>query len=352
MFLSHSPTSSLITPPERVVSAGLWLNNAVRDSSADLLLIGSGCTRHRAIRVPAPGEAFLIPRDSLTVFRHDLLAICGFDERITDLTTVLLDAARRLAYDGVRVRGLPPLAGSSAHHISISSSLQAPPRSCVGVKRTLVDAEHMEVRRYLKDCTPGTFLEIGANDPVLLSQTWHLAQFGWTGVLVEPIPELADRLRLERPDSRVVQAVCSGPCSPQMMTLRVPQGTGHATVMERFADKRDKLVRTFAVPVTTADGVIEQHLGNRLDFVSIDVEGHEADVLRGLTLERWLPKLVLVEDDMVDLAPSRLLWSKGYRMLRRTQNNNWWIPRAATEKMTGHERLRMLGKFLRMPFRG
>jgi hypothetical protein len=67
----------------------------------------------------------------------------------------------------------------------------------------------MEVRRYLKHCTPGTFLEIGANDPVLLSQTRHLAQLGWTGVLVEPIPELADRLRLERPDSRVVQAVCS-----------------------------------------------------------------------------------------------------------------------------------------------
>jgi FkbM family methyltransferase len=334
------------------VSAAVWLNNAVRDSSADLLLIGPGYTRQRAIRVPAPGEAFFCPRDSLTVFRHDLLAICGFDERIADLTTVLLDAARRLAHEGVRVRGLPASAGASAQHISISSSLQAPPRSCVGVKRTLVDAEHMEVRRYLKDCTPGTFLEIGANDPVLLSQTWHLAQLGWMGVLVEPIPELADRLRLERPDSRVVQAVCSGPHSPQTMTLRVPQGTGHATVMERFADKRDKLVRTLTVPVTTADQVVAAHLSDRLDFVSIDVEGHEADVLRGLTLERWMPRLVLVEDDMVDLAPSRLLWSKGYRMLRRTQNNNWWIPRDSTDRMTLHERLRMLGKFFRMPFRG
>jgi hypothetical protein len=136
------------------------------------------------------------------------------------------------------------------------------------------------------------------------------------------------------------------------MTLRVPQGTGHATVMERFADKRDELVRSLTVPVTTVDQVVERYLPDRLDFVSIDVEGHEADVLKGLTLARWRPKLVLLEDDMANLAPSRLLWSQGYRMLRRTQNNNWWIPRTATDKMTGHERLRMLGKFLRMPFRG
>ena len=46
-------------------------------------------------------------------------------------------------------------------------------------------------------CT-GYFVEVGANDPEYLSQTWHLEQRGWTGVLVEPQPDLAAELKRRR----------------------------------------------------------------------------------------------------------------------------------------------------------
>lgn len=351
MFRSHRPSFATLAPDAVGAPIGACLNRALAQSTADLISVCPSPKREPPAP-PVPGEAAVRSLDVLLAFRHDLLAIGGFDERITDLPTLIADAAGRLTEDGVRVRGALPAANRTPHSAPITSSIVAPPRSCIGAKRTLVDAEHMEVRRFLSRCTPGRFLEIGANDPVLLSQTWHLAQSGWRGLLVEPIPELATRLRAERPDAQVVEAVCTRPASATELMLRVPQSTGHATVMDRFADDNDELVRAIRVSTTTADALIERELAGKVDFISIDVEGHEADVLKGLSLQRWRPTLVLIEDDMSSMTPSRLLWGKGYRLLRRTQNNNWWIPADAKDRMTVHERVRMLGKFLRMPFRG
>lgn len=55
----------------------------------------------------------------------------------------------------------------------------------------------------------GYFVEVGANDPVNLSQTWDLEQRGWTGILVEPQPELAAELR--RRSAKVYEAAYSSP---------------------------------------------------------------------------------------------------------------------------------------------
>ncbi len=56
-------------------------------------------------------------------------------------------------------------------------------------------AEQYLVRQFLGMEDGGFFVEVGANNPFNLSQTWHLAQEGWRGILVEPIPELCNELR-------------------------------------------------------------------------------------------------------------------------------------------------------------
>ena len=56
----------------------------------------------------------------------------------------------------------------------------------------------------------GYFVEVGANDPHERSQTWHLEQAGWTGVLIEPQPDLAARLREAR-KAKVFAVACSSP---------------------------------------------------------------------------------------------------------------------------------------------
>ena len=58
----------------------------------------------------------------------------------------------------------------------------------------------------------GFFVEVGANEPRHGSQTWQFEQAGWNGVLVEPQPELAERLRAAR-RARIVAAACSSPAN-------------------------------------------------------------------------------------------------------------------------------------------
>lgn len=337
--------------PTRVAIVGrspAGINAEIRDSNAEVVHLSQHpvplATR---VRIRA-GGASLGKDGALVAWRHDLLAIGGLDESIDGVEEALRDAAARLSADGVVVSGRVPQVRSVG---AFGSSIRPPPRSHPGPKRTLVDSEQCEVRRYLAPIAHGRFLEIGANEPIILSQTHHLEMTGWTGVLVEPIPQLAERLRATRPGSRVVQAVCSRHDAPDSMRLRLTADSGHATLEERFADRADRIVGCIEVPVVAADAVIEEHLGGRVDFISIDVEGHESEVLAGLDLRRWRPRLVLIEDDMSSLRPSRMLWRAGFRMLRRTQNNNWWVPVDARERMTLRERWRMLGKLLRMPYR-
>jgi hypothetical protein len=59
--------------------------------------------------------------------------------------------------------------------------------------------------------TIGYFVEVGANDPKSGSQTWLLERVGWTGLLIEPLPDKFDILREERPKSQVLQVAVSAP---------------------------------------------------------------------------------------------------------------------------------------------
>ncbi len=65
-------------------------------------------------------------------------------------------------------------------------------------------AEQRLVQLFFGELREGYFVEVGANEPKRSSQTWHLEQRGWHGVLVEPIPELCEDLRKNRPSSIVV----------------------------------------------------------------------------------------------------------------------------------------------------
>ena len=66
------------------------------------------------------------------------------------------------------------------------------------------------VRQFFAARGKGYFVEVGANDPKTESQSWHLEQEGWTGILVEPLPNLAARLRDMR-TAKVYEVACSSP---------------------------------------------------------------------------------------------------------------------------------------------
>ena len=197
----------------------------------------------------------------------------------------------------------------------------------------------------------GYFVEVGANEPYARSQTWHLEQAGWTGVLVEPQPALAGLLRANR-TAKVFAVACSSPENAgRTLPLHV---AGPLSGLDRARMAPGATPEAvIQVPVKTLDSVLEEagaHAG--FEFLSIDVEGHEIEVLRGFDVARWRPRLILLEDHVADLSKHRYLNSLGYRIIRRYGNNGWYVARGSLEKTRLADRWEILRKYyLALPFR-
>jgi FkbM family methyltransferase len=213
------------------------------------------------------------------------------------------------------------------------------------------DAENDLKEQFFDRVPRGYFVEVGANEPEALSQTRHLEALGWGGVLIEPQPALAQRLKQER-SAKVFAVACSSRQNAgSTMTLHLAgiyssfdPGLSISTVSPDGA---------VAVPVRTLDDIlVEAGAPSPLDFVSIDVEGHEIDTLDGFDLARWRPRLLLVEDLCMDLRLTRYLGRRGYRWFRRTGLNDWYVPRDSLARVDLEGRLQFWRKhYLGVPFR-
>jgi FkbM family methyltransferase len=189
------------------------------------------------------------------------------------------------------------------------------------------------VRQYFGDAAHGYFVEVGANEPASIhSQTWHLERKGWRGILIEPNPALFDELVRQRPGSRVYNLACSSPRKVGVAELKIPFvddgtiDTGKAALEVEIDHAGFPAYRTVTVKVVTLDSILAENNVSAIDLLSIDVEGTELDVLKGLDLKRYRPRLILVEDKLVYLNKHRWLKRNGYRLVKRTLFNNWYIP--------------------------
>jgi FkbM family methyltransferase len=199
----------------------------------------------------------------------------------------------------------------------------------------------------------GVFVEVGANDPVAGSQTWLLEQHGWQGVLVEPQASLCEKLRTARPRSKVFQVACSRPGSKGEADLILTEYDGNATLKPQRDSHGINYVGAERVRITTLDSVLQAAGVSHIDFVSLDVEGHEIEVMRGFSFENYKPSLILIEDGVRDLSKHRFLKRRGYKLVKRTTLNNWYVPMEHPFKMSSwREQLGLFRKmYLGLPFR-
>jgi FkbM family methyltransferase len=172
--------------------------------------------------------------------------------------------------------------------------------------------------------TVGFFIDVGANEPIRGSQTWLLEQKGWEGTLIEPNPELCKALRRQRTKCRVVEAAMCAPEEVGGADLHLGVSSGHSSVCPTHEHAlTGQVVR---VKMQTLDSVVESLGVRQIDFVSIDVEGLELHVLKGFNLKRWLPSLILLEDHFYNYRLHQHMVEQGYKLVRRTGYNNWYVP--------------------------
>lgn len=173
------------------------------------------------------------------------------------------------------------------------------------------------------------YVDVGANHPTIGSQTYHLEQLGWSGLLIEPIPDNCELLRKSRA-GKVVECACSSPENNDRQLQLILAGAG-STFNPELLLKSARDLKTIAVKCKTLDSVLgENNVPVGFHFLSIDVEGHEMDVFRGFTLTKWKPQLILLEDHVLTHEKHDYMRTNGYQLILRTGFNSWYVP--ATEK--------------------
>lgn len=157
------------------------------------------------------------------------------------------------------------------------------------------NGEDVVLARALGGVKRGCYVDIGANDPVVDSVTKVFYDAGWRGVHVEPVPAWADRLRAQRPDEVVVQAAVTrdgvGP-----VTIYDIEGTGLSTLLVDHDQNSQYTQTPIEVPAVTLREVVQEHVAaEEVQFLKVDVEGLEADVLASADFGTFRPWVCVIE---------------------------------------------------------
>lgn len=181
----------------------------------------------------------------------------------------------------------------------------------------------------------GVFIEIGAYDGVSLSNSLFFEQIGWSGLLVEAHPGLAAKCRSARPAAAVVHAAL-GATDGGSVTFSMVKGEQGLDTLSfvsttdrqlRRIESRHGSIERVDVPARTLQSVVREVNLVEVDWMSIDVEGAELDVLKGANLDEFRPRLILVEDNSggADDTVSRYLATQGYRWDARVGCNDLYV---------------------------
>lgn len=142
----------------------------------------------------------------------------------------------------------------------------------------------------------GYFVEVGVGDGVAHSNTRLLeASYGWSGLLIEPNFALWDAIRQTR---RASLAPCAASASEgELLFHRV--ATPELSYVGNDVphdDLQRPVLESRVVKTKTLDAILSEHGAPQdMDYLSIDVEGHELEVLSGFDVNRWRPKAITIE---------------------------------------------------------
>ena len=195
--------------------------------------------------------------------------------------------------------------------------------------------EKAELRNFFNNKTEGVCVEVGSNEPVAVeSQSFHFENnLNWKCYLIEPNPKLVKKTNQLRPKTSIINCACVDKIDhDSTVTLYVPlnpdtseEVSGHAAIQKNIDEHNYKNFEEIVVKGYSLTNILRKFNVKNIDLLSIDVEGYEYEVLRGLDFTLYHPKLILLEDKNLYLQKHKYLLSNGYKLCRRLNRNYWYV---------------------------
>jgi FkbM family methyltransferase len=145
------------------------------------------------------------------------------------------------------------------------------------------------------------YLDVGANHPIYLSNTYYFYKRGCSGVCVEPNPTVFEEFRKKRPrDIALNLGVTTGDETMLPLYCFGPEADGLTTFSKANAEQSEqelgyKIQRVREVPVRSINEIIEEHFETPPDLLSIDVEGLDLEILTSLDFNKHPPRVICAE---------------------------------------------------------
>jgi len=190
----------------------------------------------------------------------------------------------------------------------------------------------------------GFYVDVGAYDPIEMSNTYRLYLKGWRGLTIEPNPEKSTRFQRLRPeDTHLTIGISLEPgtlvyhrfSNPSENTFDPAAASQKATRLTSVGDVEIECLQLAAV-------VDRYAAGRAIDFLNVDCEGHDLAVLRSLDWNRHRPTVISVEDfEEFDaaVAPARspseiraFLTEQGYALASQLIFSFIYVDRQALRK--------------------
>lgn len=183
----------------------------------------------------------------------------------------------------------------------------------------------------------GKFVDVGANDGKTGSMTYDLEKEGWSGILIEPNPLLVENIKKTRTSPVFQNAISSKEGELPFYIVEGPSnlhGLSRFNYTKEFEDHVKRSggeVKKTIVDVKKISTIMNEAKDlDKVDFLKIDVEGHELEVLKSFDFDKYRPTLIVTEDNFKDADKSvrHLLASKGYVVIARDRINYWFAPKS------------------------
>jgi len=155
--------------------------------------------------------------------------------------------------------------------------------------------EDRAIHPALEDVENGFYVDVGAHNGVTDSNTLLFEKLGWQGICVEPHSVYSKALTRNR------NAVC---IKAVVWSKHIPSVEFHETApggWSRVGGKGNYATQRITYPPAfTLDSILEHYNVDKVDLLSVDVEGHEGHVLEGFNVEKYRPRLAIVENIYFD----------------------------------------------------
>jgi len=196
--------------------------------------------------------------------------------------------------------------------------------------------EDLIIDALLKCKKIGTYIDIGANDPSVLSNTERFYNRGWSGINIEPDTRLHEKLvKLRSRDVNLNIGV--GPISGNMtfyiMSADTLSSFNKEAALEGGRIHGAKLISTQQVIVKPLVNILDEYLPNKeIDFMSVDAEGFDLDVLKSNDWFRYRPFLLIVEINQGGKEIITYLGNNNYMLIYSNCTNGIFIDLNSSKK--------------------